>query len=127
MGGVTLISGPPRSGTTERVLERVSARYGEDPFAETLVLVPTVRHADRFRRRLVASTRVALGLRVETLAMFARGVVQPGTGSSERVARELLSRVIAEQVEAGGGSAVGRQNLMRPTDTHDASLLAPAC
>ena len=22
---------------------------------------------------------------------------------------------------------VGRQNLMRPTDTHDASLLAPAC
>ena len=23
--------------------------------------------------------------------------------------------------------AVGRQNLMRPTDTHDASLLAPAC
>ena len=23
--------------------------------------------------------------------------------------------------------AVGRQNLMRPTDTHDANLLAPAC
>ena len=26
-----------------------------------------------------------------------------------------------------GQLAAGRQNLMRPTDTHDASLLAPAC
>ena len=25
------------------------------------------------------------------------------------------------------GYAVGRQNLMRPTDTHGANLLAPAC
>ena len=31
-------------------------------------------------------------------------------------------------LEVGGaGDGVGRQNPMRPTDTHDASLLAPAC
>ena len=34
---------------------------------------------------------------------------------------ELGQRV--ERLEAG----VGRQNLMRPTDTHNANLLAPAC
>ena len=29
--------------------------------------------------------------------------------------------------DPGRDRVVGRQNLMRPTDTHDASLLAPAC
>ena len=36
-----------------------------------------------------------------------------------------LERIVADkELEI---DAVGRQNLMRPTDTHDANLLAPAC
>ena len=35
--------------------------------------------------------------------------------------------VHAVPLDAESLPAVGRQNLMRPTDTHDASLLAPAC
>ena len=40
------------------------------------------------------------------------------------------SRGVAMAIErdaTSGLTVVGRQNLMRPTDTHDASLLAPAC
>ena len=49
-----------------------------------------------------------------------------------RERRELALENIAlrHQVEVlarGRPRPVGRQNLMRPTDTHDASLLAPAC
>ena len=38
--------------------------------------------------------------------------------------RTSKGRVLRLMREAG---LVGRQNLMRPTDTHDANLLAPAC
>ncbi len=36
--------------------------------------------------------------------MFARGVVQPGTGSSEVVTREVLARVIEEHVQSGAAA-----------------------
>ena len=45
-----------------------------------------------------------------------------GRFSSRRKAEAVLRLLHGEELDA-----VGRQNLMWPTDTHDANLLAPAC
>ena len=41
MPGLTLITGGPASGKTARLIELLADRYAADPFAQTLVLVPT--------------------------------------------------------------------------------------
>ena len=72
MGELVMVCGPPGSGKTGRLVEHAARRYQDDRFASTLVLVPTARHGDQFRRRLVAESGVALDLDVSTLAQYAR-------------------------------------------------------
>ena len=62
MPDLTFIVGGPGSGKTDEVISRLAACYQADPFTEGVVLVPTVRHGDQFRRRLVAQCGVALRL-----------------------------------------------------------------
>ena len=71
-----LVSGPAGSGKTQFLVERAAERYASDSFAPTLVLVPTVRHADQFRRRLVERCGVAFNLEASTIGVFARGRAQ---------------------------------------------------
>lgn len=102
MPSLTLVTGGPRSGKTERLLQVAAERYRADPFASCLVLVPTARHADQFRRRLVERTGVAFGLDVAVLNLFARRHVPAEDIAPPDVARELLERVIDERIKAGG-------------------------
>ena len=57
MPDLRLIVGGPGSGKTDEVISRLATLYQADPFSEAVVLVPTVRHGDQFRRRLVVSMR----------------------------------------------------------------------
>ena len=104
MPDLTLITGGPGSGKTTTVVETLAAVYGDDPFASALVLVPTVRHGDQFRRRLVARCSVTLGLRVSTISRFSRGIVSDASVPSQALADELLTRTLRVQVEAGPAS-----------------------
>ena len=104
MGNVTLIIGGPGSGKTDQVIERLATLYEANSFADALALTPTVRHGDQFRRRLVSRCRVALGLRVETISRFSRGL-EPGTSTpSHALADELLTRTVHSQVQSGGAA-----------------------
>ena len=101
---LTVVAGGPASGKTRRLVERAERRYRADPFAETLVVVPTSRHGDQFRRRLVERTGVALALRVATVAQLSRELA-PGAGVVERsVAVELVARATASEIAAGPAS-----------------------
>ena len=91
--GLTLVFGPPASGKTERLIAVAAARYAADPFASMLVLVPTARHADQFRRRLVARMKVAFGVDVTTFGLFAGRHAPAEPVASAEVAREILGRV----------------------------------
>ena len=104
MPGLTLVLGGASSGKTSRLIEMLADRYAADAFAPTLVLVPTARHADQLRRRLVARTGIAFGLDVTTFGLFAARYRQPGVLAPLEVANELLTRVVEERV-AGGGPA----------------------
>ena len=74
---------------------------------------------DEARRLLDTQDRSRLkGCREYALILF---LLDTGV----RVAECLAVRL--EDVDWEQGRVVGRQNLMRPTDTHDANLLAPAC
>ena len=97
----TLLVGGPGSGKTDRVISTLSARYEADPFSEAIVLVPTVRHGDQFRRRLVGRCGVALGLRVETIGQFSRSLASDARVPSHGLAEELLQRTIRTEVERG--------------------------
>ena len=101
MPGLTLIVGGPGSGKTEEVVSRLAVRYEADPFAEAVVLAPTVRHGDQFRRRLVGRCGVALRLRVETIAAFGRGLVADAQPVSRTLAGELLARTARGEIERG--------------------------
>ena len=101
MPSVTIIVGGPGSGKSKELLSRLAARYAADPFSETAVLVPTVRHGDQFRRRLVARCGVALRLRVETISQFSRGLVSGLWMPSFALTEELLARTIRREVEGG--------------------------
>ena len=103
MGDLVVVYGPAGSGKTGRLVEHAAARYQDDRFASTLVLVPTARHGDQFRRRLVARGGVALNLDVSTLAQYAR-LHAAGRTLSREVAADLLRRVSLERIESGGAS-----------------------
>ena len=101
MSNLTLIVGGPGSGKTDEVVSRLAARYEADPFSETVVLVPTVRHGDQFRRRLVGRCGVALRLRVETIARLSRDLAPDAQPLSRTLARELLIRTARREIERG--------------------------
>ncbi|MBI5949286.1 MAG: PD-(D/E)XK nuclease family protein [Chloroflexi bacterium] len=107
---VTLVTGPAASGKTEAILARAAGRYAADPFAPTLVLVPTSRHADQFRKRLVQRCGVALNLEVLTLNQFARDRAAATTVDvpSRGLLAALIGRVIADQAESGAAGAFAR-------------------
>ena len=100
----TFIIGGPGSGKTEAVLARLAALYRADPFTDAVALVPTVRHGDQLRRRLVAQCGVALGLRVETISRFSHGLASEAWVPSHALVEELLVRTIRQQVEAGSAA-----------------------
>ena len=106
MGGLTIVGGPAGAGKTADLVRRAALRSEADPFAATLALVPTSRHGDQFRRRVVAECGVALGLDVATPALFARRHAPPSAVPPSEVADELLRRAARERIEAGG--AAGR-------------------
>ena len=101
MGELVMVYGPAGSGKTGRLVEHAARRYQDDRFASTLVLVPTARHGDQFRRRLVAESGVALDLDVSTLAQYAR-LHAAGLTLSRDVAADLLRRVSLERIASGG-------------------------
>ena len=101
MPNVTLITGGPRSGKTEALVGRLAGLYNDNPFGQAVALVPTVRHGDQFRRRLVERCGVALGLRVEIISQFSLGLVSGAWMPSYALVGELLTRTIRSQVESG--------------------------
>ena len=103
----TFIVGPAGSGKTEALLRRAAERYCADPFAATLVVVPTVRHGDQFRRRLLAACGVALDLQVETPRGLARRFDTGLRTASVGAARELLGSVTHRQIQAGAAAHFG--------------------
>ena len=104
VSGLTIISGPPGSGKTERLVALAAERVEADRFASTLVLVPTARHGDQFRRRVVELCGVALNLEVTTLHFFARRVAEGAATPPAEVAAELLQRATRAQIDSGGAA-----------------------
>ena len=101
MPGLTLIAGGPGSGKTGEIVSRLAARYAADAFAEAVVLVPTVRHGDQLRRRLVGQCGVALRLRVETIAQLGRALAPGARPLTRTMAGELLARTARREIERG--------------------------
>ena len=101
MSNLTFITGGPGSGKTEEVISRLAVRYEADPFSEAAVLVPTVRHGDQFRRRLVGRCGVALRLRVETIAQFSSTLTPQAPTVSRTLFEELLARTMRREIERG--------------------------
>ena len=104
VSGLTIISGPPGSGKTERLVALAAERVEGDRFASTLVLVPTARHGDQFRRRVVERCGVALNLEVTTLHFFARRFAEGASTPAAEVAAELLQRATRAQIDSGGAA-----------------------
>lgn len=104
MSGLTIINGPAGSGKTGRLVALAAQRAGADRFAPTLVLVPTARHGDQFRRRVVERCGVALNLEVTTIGLLARRVGDTTRVASVDVANELLRRATYEQIDDGGAA-----------------------
>ncbi len=104
MPSVEIITGGAGSGKTREIVARLADLYRSNAFAEALVLVPTIRHADQFRRRLVQECGVAMNLRVETLTMFARGLTNDSPILSKARATDQLARVARRTVVRGGNA-----------------------
>ena len=68
------------------------------------MLVPTVRHGDQFRRRLLAACGVALDLQVATPHGVARTFCPELTAVPAAAARELLGSVTGRQIAAGAAA-----------------------
>ena len=101
MSNLVIVTGGSGSGKTAALVEAAARRYDSDPFASTLVLVPTMRHADQFRRRLVERCGVAFGLDVSTIGLFARRFVPAEKVAAPEVAAELLRRVSNQEIRHG--------------------------
>ena len=65
------------------------------------MLVPTVRHGDQLRRRLVVRCGAALRLRVETIPQFSRQLAGDTRIPSRMLAGELLAQTARREVERG--------------------------
>ena len=102
--GAVLVTGGPGSGKTDEVVARLAARYESDPLYEAAVLVPTSRHGDQFRKRLVARCGVALRLRVETIHRFSQSLSGGGETVSRTVAEELLTAVARREARSGSAA-----------------------
>ncbi len=105
MPTVEIITGGAGSGKTREIVSRLAALYRNDPFADALVLVPTIRHADQFRRRLVQECGVAMNLRVETLSMLSRSLSAGAPILSGSRATDELARVARRTVARGGAAS----------------------
>ena len=105
MPTVEIITGGAGSGKTREIVSRLAALYRADPFADALVLVPTIRHADQFRRRLVQECGVAMSLRVETLSMLSRSLSAGAPILSGSRATDELARVARRTVARGGAAS----------------------
>ncbi len=105
MPNAEIITGGVGSGKTRRIVERLAARYRDEPFADALVLVPTIRHADQLRRRLVQEYPVAMNLRVETLPMLSHSLTSGAPVLSSARAIDELARVARRMVNGGGAAS----------------------
>ena len=68
------------------------------------MLVPTVRHGDQFRRRLLQACGVALDLQVETPRAVSRRFDTGLAAASVGAARELLVSVTRQRIETGAAA-----------------------
>ncbi len=68
------------------------------------MVVPTVRHGDQFRRRLLALCGVALDLQVETPRGVARRFPTGTAAASIGAARELLGSIAHRQIASGAAA-----------------------
>ena len=104
MSNPTLIIGGPGSGKTDTVISKLAALYETDPLTEAVVLTPTLRHGDQFRRRLVERCGVALRLRVLTIGQFSRQLAFDVWAPSGALVEELLARTIRSEIQSGPAS-----------------------
>ena len=96
-----IIVGGPGSGKTEEVVARVAARYESSPFYDAIALVPTSRHGDQLRRRLVSRCGTALGLRVETISQYSQRLASGAGEMSHAMAEDLLVRTTGREIDDG--------------------------
>lgn len=127
--GPTLVIGPAGSGKTRTLVEAVAGAAGRRPFTPALVLVPTQRHADQFRRELAARCGALFDLTVTTLPALALSLLR-GAGRDvlpREVATALLDRVAAGEASTDGPAAyfrpiAGTPGLIRLLDESVAEL-----
>ncbi len=125
MAPIRVITGD--RGKTERLLDAAVERYRLDPLARVLVLVPTVRHGDQIRRRLVARCGAAFGLEVATVAQWARGAVEarvPPRGVLAALLQRVTDEAIADGRAAAFASLAGTGGLRSLIEAAVADLLA---
>lgn len=127
MSPLTLITGPAASGRTGFLLTALARLYEADPFTEACVLVPTVRHGDQFRRRLVTRCGVVLALRVQTLAQLSREHAAGALVADGVLWSELLRASIDDAISNGLASyfstLAGSSGLRRQIATAIGELL----
>lgn len=101
VAGLTLVTGGAGSGKSARLVAVAAERYAADRFAPVLVLVPTARHADQFRKRVVERVPAVFGLDVATINQFARRTAGDALLGAD-VAAEWLRRVTVERAHGNG-------------------------
>ena len=104
MNNAEVIVGGAGGGKTHEIVSRLARLYELDTFGKALVLVPTIRHGDQLRHRLMAMCPVALNLRVETVGIFSRDVITGQAVLSQSTADELLRRLARRAVARGGAA-----------------------
>ncbi|HET7737252.1 MAG TPA: hypothetical protein VFK32_01645, partial [Tepidiformaceae bacterium] len=97
---ISLVSGPPASGKTTHVIDALARVYASAPFAESVLLVPTQRHADQLRRLAAERTGAAFNLRATTIAAYASELLRDAGHAilPPDVAAALLDRVAAATI-----------------------------
>jgi ATP-dependent helicase/DNAse subunit B len=93
---VHILSGPPGSGKTRRLIER-SQELARGRVGTTLWLVPTYRHLDWHRERLIEPGAGGIGLHLLTFQDFAEEVIRhhdPAARPLSRVQRRLLVEAV---------------------------------
>ncbi|MGK2965460.1 MAG: hypothetical protein ACSLFM_07625 [Tepidiformaceae bacterium] len=97
---ISLVSGPPASGKTTHLIDALARVYAAAPFAESVLLVPTQRHADQLRRLAAERTGAAFNLRAATIASYASELLRDAGHAilPPDVAAALLDRVSAAAI-----------------------------